>query len=276
MPADKEAPFFVSREMMARGWDAFEKARFNIDAKTVAIGTASPQYMCYEGVPSRIRSVFPTAKLIAVVRHPVERAVSHYKMLRRWGYEERTFSQAIFEQLEPDALRRARKLDCDAMTLRDHAETYVSWGEYQRVLTDYFAVFPRQQILVLPHEHLLTRREQTYRSVLRFLGIDDNFMPTSLHREFNRGGIRRPLPLLGWAKQWDLPKRLVRAILSEEQLQAVRFWLLTRSSRRVEIDVTAETFNRLMDHYSGDVAYAEAILSAELLWRRHVTGIVRL
>ena len=61
-------------------------------------------------VPLRIRERLPKVRLIAILRDPVERAVSHHRMVLMDGREQRSFDDAIGELLRPDMLERAREI----------------------------------------------------------------------------------------------------------------------------------------------------------------------
>ncbi len=105
MPPEKEAEFFTGSESDRGGLGRVSSEKFLTSPHEARIaGTASPQYMCDPAVPVRMAARVPDARLIAVLRDPVERAVSHYKMAYRRGDERRSFVQAVREQLEPAAL----------------------------------------------------------------------------------------------------------------------------------------------------------------------------
>src|SRR5581483_3185932 len=90
------------------------------------LGTVTPQYMCIAGCAQRLADAFPRARLVAILRDPVPRAYSHYRMAVRRGQEERSFDDAVAAMLAgPDAIAGAR-----ASTAL--SETYVAWGEYGR------------------------------------------------------------------------------------------------------------------------------------------------
>jgi hypothetical protein len=52
----------------------------------------------------------PEVKLIAILRDPIERCISHYKMSRRRGAERRSLEQAVSELLREDRVAYARRL----------------------------------------------------------------------------------------------------------------------------------------------------------------------
>ena len=78
MSREKELHFFVDRKNWGRGIEWYE-AQF--DASAPVRGESSPGYSAYplyEGVAERMARVVPDAKLVYLVRDPVERVVSHY------------------------------------------------------------------------------------------------------------------------------------------------------------------------------------------------------
>lgn len=50
-------------------------------------GEASPYYIFHPQVPQRIYDLFPQVKIIALLRNPVERAISHYYYYIKIQYE---------------------------------------------------------------------------------------------------------------------------------------------------------------------------------------------
>ena len=85
-------------------------------------------------VPSRIHERLPHVRLIAILRDPVARAISHHQMAVMNGLDKRTFNDAIDELLRPESLRDARQHP-------QETTGYVAWGEYGRILAAYFDVF---------------------------------------------------------------------------------------------------------------------------------------
>lgn len=260
---------------MAQGLEQFEASHFSIGGGVTMIGTSTPQYMCHSGVAERIRRVLPDARLIAILRNPATRAASHYKMARRWGHERRSLAQAVGEQLEPVALRQARALDYDSMGEVDHTLAYICWGEYARILQDFAARFPREQILCVLQEDLLDYREETYRRILQFLGVDDGFVPASLVREYHRGGEQARSQLL--ERLLDLPavKALGRMLLKGDHRRTLRYHLKIWNSRPGAVAIPEETYNMMMRHYEIDIEYVEKWIGGKVAWPIRVDRPVR-
>ena len=127
LPPGKERPYFSHDEVYARGWGAYMRSLTRHDAFADPVrswGTVTPQYMVgglYQSngdaaesydertVPLRINETLPSVHLIAILRDPVERALSHHRMLAMRGLERRSFDDAIGDLLHPDALDKSRR-----------------------------------------------------------------------------------------------------------------------------------------------------------------------
>src|SRR5439155_3447898 len=66
-------------------------------------GEGSPYYLFHPLVPERVAALLPEARLIALLRDPVERAYSHYQHFVERGIETLTFEQAL--EAEPERLK---------------------------------------------------------------------------------------------------------------------------------------------------------------------------
>jgi len=132
-------------------------------------GEATPYYLCHPAVPGRMRAVLPDVRLIAVLRDPVARAISGYHHAVRVGDETRPIEVALdpaaAEELAPAT--DAAWYDAPDSPLRVHG--YLARGRYAEQLERWFAVYPREQMLVLDSDAL--RGGRVPDAVLAFLGL---------------------------------------------------------------------------------------------------------
>jgi len=143
----------------------------------IAVGEGTPNYLYIREAPARIAGLLPDARLIAILRDPVERAYSHYWHNRAIGREELDFEAAL------DA--EAERIDSDDPHARAYW-SYVDRGRYLRQLRALGPLFPRESLHVLVFDDLRDAPAQTYRSVCRFLGVDDGHVPPELGTPVNR------------------------------------------------------------------------------------------
>ena len=137
----------------------------------------SPSYLFHPLVPERLAVLLPKAKLIAVLRDPAERAVSHYFHSKRRGREALSIEDALAqeEQRLAQALANRRY---DDPAFRHHS--YKRRGHYCEQLERFQAIFPSGQLLILNSDELFTKPELVLRRVAEFIGVDPSFRPTDL------------------------------------------------------------------------------------------------
>ena len=133
-------------------------------------GEASPGYLFHPFAPERVRRLLPDVRLIALLRDPVDRALSHYHHEVALGREALPFEEAI--EREPERMRGELERMRDPAYF-SHAWwnfTYLGRGRYAEQLSRWFSVFPREQMLIVPSDELLEQPARTYARVLEFLG----------------------------------------------------------------------------------------------------------
>ena len=146
----------------------FERAR-----DETARGEGSSWYLHSRKAPERIQHYIPRTRMIVILRNPVERAYSAYRMHRRLGTEQApTFAQALAEQ------ERRRNT-------WDWGTEYLEPGYYHRHLSRYFERFRREQIRVYLHEDYSADPAGIVRDVLQFLEVDPSFVPPNLAVRYN-------------------------------------------------------------------------------------------
>jgi hypothetical protein len=133
---------------------------------------ATPDYLSYPDVARRLWKVRPGAKLIALLRNPVDRAYSHYQFNVRIQRERHSFSKAIRKEAERLEGEREKVLSDESyLSQRLRRYTYASRGTYVDSLLAYERYFPRDQMLVIKSEDLFDRTQDTYQQILDFLGL---------------------------------------------------------------------------------------------------------
>ena len=160
-PGDRE---YINRFSL-QTFDAY-CAQFEGVTDEPAIGEASPLYLYHAQAPYRIRHHLPDVKLIAILRHPVERAYSAFLHLVRDGREPcADFAQALEEEE-----RRIR-------SRWEHIWHYKQMGFYAQQLKRYYQLFDRSQINVYLYDALKTNPLTLIRDIFQFLNVDEAFVP---------------------------------------------------------------------------------------------------
>jgi Sulfotransferase family len=137
-----------------------------------AVGEASPIYLECPQAAARIHATIPTARIIACLRQPVERAYSDYLMeLRHRG---RRFDAA-------------HDLKAGSSWARQNSR-WMQIGRYGEQLARYYALFPQEQIHVFLFDDLQRNPLGVMQDVYRFLGVDPSFVP-NVETPHNTGGL---------------------------------------------------------------------------------------
>jgi hypothetical protein len=167
-----------------------------------AVGEVTPLYLTSEVAPRRIFESIPDAKLIAVLRDPVERAYSAFLM----------------------AVRDGRQAGDVRDVLSNRNSPYVEQGRYARYLARYYDLFDRRQIRIFRFDDLRDRPAAVVSELYEFLGVDSGFCPKlEVH---NQGFVPRST-LLQHIFANEFLRRVVKPLLPEPLFalgRRVRSW----------------------------------------------------
>jgi hypothetical protein len=171
---EKELHFFT-REW-DRGLDWYRQC-FAGAGDRRAIGEATPTYLAEPVALRRMAEVLPQARIIAMVRNPIDRAYSHYWHWHGRQGERRTFEEAIADELAAGPGGDTTP-SWDAEHPQDYA--YLAFGCYVPQLDRLCRHFSREQVLVVVFDDLERQPQETFRTVCRFLDIDQTIVPESV------------------------------------------------------------------------------------------------
>lgn len=140
--------------------------------RRLIVGEASPGYLAYPHAARRLAAMLPYAKLIVMMRNPVERAYSHYQHIVRQGFEPLSFEAALAEEesrIGPELERM--HLDEYHHPTRYLRYAYRANGIYADQLRPWLDAFPREQLLLLQSEAFFADTPAAFDQVTRFLGL---------------------------------------------------------------------------------------------------------
>jgi hypothetical protein len=159
----KEVHFFDDE---AQDWAAPDLAHYHARFPTPdgrPCGEATPIYTYWPGSLERIRAYNPAMKLVVVLRDPVQRAWSHWRMEHVRGVETQPFAWCV---------RAGRQRLFDAEPWGHHREySYVERGFYGEQAERLLTLFPRDQLLFLKSDDLRAEPAAALAAVRGFLGL---------------------------------------------------------------------------------------------------------
>ena len=213
-PSWKEVSFFDRHWWRGERW---YRGQFPLLSRGRLVGEASPSYLFHPLAPARARAVVPDARLVVVLRDPVDRAYSQYQHEVALGREPLSFEDAL--AAETDRTRgEVERLIADPRAFShewwDH--TYAERGLYAEQLERWLAVFPRDQLLVVTSDELGERPAETYASILSFLGAAPHTLD-EYPRVFDRDyAPMRPETREALAARFAEPNRRLEGLLGRE------------------------------------------------------------
>ena len=179
--ASSELYFFNDREHFNKGNKWYENCFTQVKNEPL-IGEKTPGYLCHSDACLRIYRTLPEVKLIAILRNPIERAISainHHKRKGRISPLQNTNSLLL------GILHGDRKYLAEELNYR-----FVSRGKYYSQLKAYYDYFDSDQILVLNYEEdIVNAPTQTLKKVCDFLGADLNFEFKNINTRVNSNNM---------------------------------------------------------------------------------------
>lgn len=176
-PVRPEPKFFMSEQLVAQGREYYEQAHF-ADRKPGAryLGEKSTSYIESPEAARRIRAFYPDARILMILRDPVLRAYSNYRLSVAHKLESLSFVDAL--AAESERLRSA------AFTTSVTPYAYRKRGYYMDYIESYLEVFDASQLCVLVFEEFVNDLSSVHR-LYRWLDIEQDFVPPSVNEVFN-------------------------------------------------------------------------------------------
>ncbi|MFI5202918.1 MAG: sulfotransferase domain-containing protein [Flavobacteriales bacterium] len=187
-PKRKEIFFFNNALYYQQGMNAY-RANFPMKLPLFTSGKqtfeATTTYLESEECPMRIKKEFPDAKFIVMLRNPVQRAYSHYRMSVKLGFEKATFAEAV--EQEEERIIYGANADHNYHLQR---LGYVSKGKYALQLEKWLAVFDRKNFFFIELNQWRQDAPRIFAEVQSFLNLSP-YQPTSFQR-MNQGEKSEP------------------------------------------------------------------------------------
>ena len=134
-------------------------------------GEATPRYMYEPLAMTRIARDLPDSRWIVILREPIERAQSHYEMMTGFGKEQRSFTDALHDDLKV-FIASTSTASASAPTRYDNLD-YLERGIYTQQLSVIAGLRPGIPTLVLFSEHLFAGDPTSFSLLHSFLGLPE-------------------------------------------------------------------------------------------------------
>jgi hypothetical protein len=224
----------------------------------IAIGEASALYLYIPKTPERIQHHIPSAKLITILRNPVDRAYSAFLYLSRDGLEPLTdFARALREE---------------EIRIRNNwvpIYYYQQLGFYYVQLKRYFDIFDRDQIRVYLYESLKANPVGLLQDIFRFLGVDDTFNP-DVSLRYNVSAAPKNKALHTFLIKPHPIKSILKPFLPEELRKHIyislqnRIFSLQNQNLDKPLPLSPEFRKQLIEVYREDILKLQDLIQQDL------------
>jgi len=209
-------------------------------------GEATPGYLANHPSMERMHALVPGARLVVCLRHPVDRAWSHY-----WLY--RTY-------LPSDTRSFEAWLDIEEADVEGAALGYLRHGLYHRNLTLALQHWPRESLLLFLIEDLKRDAAAVFADVCGHIGIDPGLAPVTV------GQVRHSL----FAYKSQTARKAILALAASRRLLPLA-WRLDQRNRVpfTPPEMAPATRDRLLSFFAEDTKRLEQLLGRDLsAWRQ--------
>lgn len=217
------------------------------------VGEASADYLYfYEIVIPLIKELSPTAKILILLRNPVDRAFSAYRHMLKDRRETLSFEEAL--DREPERMNANYEF----------IWYYKDVGFYEPQVSAYIAAFGESNVKVCLQDDLDENPEGVLQDIFRFLGIDENFAP-DFDRRLNVSSIPKSESFESFLTDYEHPvKRILRPVLLSTIGKDNTESLVNYFKRRNKLVMKPKTRKLLTETYREDILKLEKLINRDL------------
>jgi hypothetical protein len=256
-----EHEFEIIKQRSATTLDEYAALFAGADDRHRAVGESSPTYLMSPEVAPRIKARVPEVRLLAILRQPVEQALSLYIVQRGGNVPETGLTEGFVDALTTE--RAESNGERDGLAI-------VEYGLYHRYLAEFYRQFDRRQIKVILLEELQRDSGRFFSDLFRFLDVAEGFRP-ELQR-YNETGAARSATLhrllygsqrlKRWARGTLPPSATYHLARLQHRLRNVNL----RRSQALPPTLRPELTARF---YAEDIGALENLLERDLsIWRQ--------
>ena len=214
--------------------------------KDLLRGEASVSYLFYDDVAKKIKKYNEKAKIIIILRNPVDRAFSHYLMDYRLGLVSENFEDIINKRINhKNALL--------------YYQQYVSVGEYYHQVERYIKVFGPEKLLIINYEDFKNNLADTFEKICLFLNVSHKFK-VDFTKSYN--SYKRPRnKIVRWVYSFTRLRKILSQIIPKIAVNYIIKMLFTES-KKPKLSSDARKF--LISHYKDDIINLSKLLNQDL------------
>lgn len=247
MSSIKEPNFFSAKEVNSLFYkskivdDINEYHKLFSQNKKQIIGEASVSYLFFNDVPNRIYKYNPKAKIIILLRNPIERALSHYLMDFRLGFCSENFEDII---AQPEIFPQ-------------YYQQYLELGNYFLQLKRYLNVFNENQLSIVFYDDLKSNSQKVMKHIFSFLEIEFQDLDYSIQNSF----LSPSNIFVSELYKFNSLRKIVKSLFPEPFLSLVKSIFFSNNSKPTFSDSIIKQLNA---YYKSDIVELEKLLNKDL------------
>jgi len=251
MSEKKEPNYFIDNMKSKNGYDKSGYLQLFENVKNEkAIGEASTTYLVDPSSAECIHDKIPNAKIIILLRDPVERAFSHYLMFTSYNKEDKPFHEIFLEDFKSTFHMKSKK-------------DYLKRGLYSEQVKRYVEIFGKENVGIWFFEELKKDSRMVVEQVLKFLDVDSP-VPDNVSKVYNpytefRGNTAKQIIMNTTIRKilsFVMPSLAIRRLLFHK--------LIRKKSTKPKLSETDR--KKLMNYYHKDIVALEKILGKKTPW----------
>jgi hypothetical protein len=234
---------------------------FNCNKGEVIIGEASTGYLYEKTAAQKIKIFQPHAKIIIMLRNPINMAYSYWRYMQVEGNENKSFEEAIsFTESE---YRKTKKFTENCINW-PKSYLYIERAKYANQVKNYIDTFGYQNVKVIIFEKFIKDIREELVDIFDYLGVDRNFDPVIKVK--NKGGMPRSLWIRDNIYNKEYP--LLRKLLPPKWREIIRYKVRDINRKKSKNEIDFELRMRLKNEFASDIRKLEDVLSIEIdEWR---------
>ncbi len=213
------------------------------------IGESTAIYLRDPETPKKIYQANPNAKIIFMLRDPIERAFSHYLMYVKNGYENLPFSKKLEKYIENKA--------------NDNFHNYIIMPSYYfNSINEYIRIFGKDNVKIIIYEEFAKKTKKIVTEILDFLNLDVE-LPTNLSKKYN--DFSHPL---GKSQNFIISNKLSKTLGKKFLPKSTRVSIKNLlSDKKSKPELTQNDISKLSNLFNVDVKNIQNLISNKLEWK---------
>lgn len=227
-----------------RSFENYERL-FEQGGKFKTRGEGSTSYLYSKDAAQNIFDYNPRSKIIVILRNPMERAFSHYKMALRSGHTKLSFKAAVEKDL---------KVKNKAWGI---SELFIDLGLYYDQLKRYYSIFPADQIKVFLFSDFKKYKEKVLKESFEFLEVEN--IKVEDKTIYNPAKSPQNIWFNYYLTRMGL-KNLLKKLVPESIIHSIKKSFL-KPDKTI---LTEKDFNFLLNIYEDDIKKTASLINQDL------------